>query len=60
MANLQQKEAEENLAKTPIDIPTNFALKFVDTNMNKAITIEPDQPAIIILNLTKNIVTQVK
>jgi len=41
-------------------IPTNFALKFVDASINRSVTIEPDQPTIILLNLQKNVITQIR
>jgi len=42
------------------DIPSNFILKFVDTNLNRAINIEPDTPTIIMLDLKKNVITRVR
>jgi len=43
-----------------INLPINFAIKYADVNVNRAIQVEPNQETIILLNLTKNIVTPVK
>lgn len=58
-APLQQVNASSTITKQDI-IPTNFAIKFVDANINRSITIEPNQPTIILLDLKKNIITQVR
>lgn len=42
------------------NLPINFTIKYADVNVNRAIQIEPDQETVILLNLTKNIVTPVK
>jgi hypothetical protein len=47
-------------APNPIEQPKNVAYKYVDTNSNKTITIEPDEPVVIILNLYKNIIATVE
>jgi len=41
-------------------LPINFAIKFVDVNVNRAIQIEPDQETVVLINLTKNIITPVR
>jgi len=38
---------------------SNFVLKFADTNINRAITIDTDMQAIIPLNLRKKIITKI-
>jgi len=50
----------DTTAPVEIDLPANFALKFVDTTVNKSVTIEPDQQTIILIDLKKNVITQVK
>jgi len=50
----------DTIAPVEIDLPANFALKFVDTTVNKSVTIEPDQQTIILIDLKKNVITQVK
>ena len=50
----------DTTAPVEINLPANFALKFVDTTVNKSVTIEPDQQTIILIDLKKNVITQVK
>ena len=47
-------------APPQVDIPINFAVKYADVNVNRAIQIEPNKKTIILINLTKNIITPVK
>jgi len=44
----------------PAEIPINFAIKFADINVNRAVQIEPNKRTVILINLTKNIITPVK
>jgi len=53
-------EANKKQLATPLEQPKNVAYKYVDTNSNKSITIEPDEPIVIILNLYKNIIATVE
>ena len=50
----------DTTAPQEIELPANFALKFIDTTVSKSVTIEPDQPTIILIDLKKNVITQVK
>jgi hypothetical protein len=42
------------------NLPINFAIKYADVNVNRAVEVEPDKETIILINLTKNIITPVR
>ncbi len=58
----EQVPIEGPIPTVPVapDIPSNFILKFVDTNLNRSINIEPDSSTIIMLDLKKNVITRVR
>jgi len=42
------------------NLPINFAIKYADVNVNRAVEVEPNKETVILINLTKNIITPVK
>ena len=53
-------EVDKKPTAISLEQPKNVAYKYVDTSSNKSITIEPDEPIVIILNLYKNIIATVE
>lgn len=59
----QQNLTVESIIQEPVapqDMPINFAIKFADVNVNRAIQVEPNKRTTILINLTKNIITPVR